>query len=271
MRASAAVGLGLCAAIFLMWAAGLAGGYDVVADVDVSRGSLLPSAAHWLGTDHLGRSVAWRLVVGAQAFVGPGALAASVALGAGVTLGALSGWVGGLVADALRFTVGVLASLPRLVLVLLAGSIFGTDLFTLGVAVGVACVPMVAEAVHARLESFRRAEFVLAARAHGVPPWRVLLIHLLWVNARALILRQGLAVFSWFLLVETTLSYVGGFGVAEPRPSWGNMIAFEWTVRDGNPWATRAPALAIWLGVLGPLLFAESLVESADRDEAEDG
>ena len=56
-----------------------------------------------------------------------------------------------------------------------------------------------------------------------------------------------------------------GFGVPEPTPSWGNMIAFEWVVRDGNPWATWAPALAIWAVILGAMMMADGLAEADDR------
>ena len=102
-------------------------------------------------------------------------------------------------------------------------------------------------------------EFVTALRAHGVGDGRILLWHVLWVNVRGLLVRQVLNTFGFFLVVETTLSYFGGFGVQEPTPSWGNMLAFEFGIPDGNPAAWLAPAAAIWLAILGTALLGQDL------------
>ncbi|MDP2311866.1 MAG: hypothetical protein Q8P41_03110 [Pseudomonadota bacterium] len=253
------VGLGLVGALILAWVLALVAPYDIVADVNPARASLGPSGAHWLGTDHLGRDVAWRLLLGSRAFVAPGLLTAAIAGLVGGAAGALAGWFGGPVAALVRYTFTVGASVPRFVLVLLAGAIFGADPAVLAVATGLACAPAVGEAVTCRLEELRRAEFVLALRAHGVPEGRILGYHLLWVNARGLVARQVLQAFGFFLVVETTLSYLGGFGVQEPTPSWGNMLAFEFGIPDGNLLAWMAPAAAIWAGILGTALLGQDL------------
>lgn len=253
------VGLALVASLGAAWVLALALPYDVVADVDPTRASLGPSLAHWLGTDHLGRDVAWRLLLGSRAFVAPGLLTAVIAGGVGGAAGALAGWFGGPLSALVRYAFTVGGSVPRFVFVLLAGAIFGPDPVVLAVATGIACAPGVGEAVYARLEELRRAEFVLALRAHGVPEARILLYHLLWINARGLVARQVLQAFGFFLVVETTLSYLGGFGVQEPTPSWGNMLAFEFGIPDGNLYAWMAPAAAIWLGILGTALLGQDL------------
>ena len=246
------------------WVVSLLSGYDVVADVDISRASAAPSAEHWLGCDHLGRDVFWRLVTASRAFFGPGLMACAVALALGVGGGAAAGWLGGPAAAAIRYVFTVVASLPRFVLVLLACAIYGNDVEVLAAAAGVAYAPVVGEAIYTRISAFRVAEFVLAAEAHGVHPARILGYHLLWVNCRNLVARHALNLFAFFLLLETTLSYIGGFGVEEPDPSWGNMIAFEWAIRDGNAWASVAPAVAIWVLILGAALAGEALAERGD-------
>jgi peptide/nickel transport system permease protein len=261
-------GTTVIALVLLAWVVSLASGYDVVADVDPKRMSLSPEADHWLGTDHLGRDVAWRLVTASQVFVGPGLFACVLALLLGVPAGAWAGWSGGMSAEVVRYLFTVIASLPRFVLVLLVCAIYGSSVWTLAAAAAVAYSPAIAEAVYARVAMFRIREFVLAAEAHGVHWARILGWHVLWVNGRLLIARHALQLFAYFLLIETTLSYIGaleagaGFGVPEPNPSWGNMIAFEWGVRDGNVWATWAPALAIWIVILGALLLANGLAEA---------
>lgn len=266
-RPATLVGGVLLGAVLVAWAAALVSSYDVVADVAPARASLGPAGDHWLGTDHLGRDVAWRLLLGSHAFVGPGLLAAGIAGVLGGLGGTLAGWFGGVAAMAVRYVSTVVASVPRFVLVLLAGAIFGADVWILAAATGVACAPAVSDALHARIDELRRAEFVLALRAHGVPEARILWWHLVWVNGRGLVTRHLFTAFGFFLVVETTLSYLGGFGVQEPTPSWGNMLAFEFGIPDGNPFAWIAPALAIWVTILGTALLGQALGlrEGADR------
>ncbi len=229
----------------LLLALGLVGGARAL-EVVTPLASAAPSFASPLGRDHLGRDVLARLIVGAWAFVTPGALACAVALGLGAPLGAAAGWSGGLVAAAQRALTASVESVPTLGVVCLGAAIFGPTPVTLGALAGLAWAPRVAEAVRARLESSRQAELVLALEAHGVPPWRVLTHHLLWVGCRGLLARQALTLFAAVLTLETTLSYLGDLGVAEPTPSWGNMLSFEWGI-DGNPWAAAAPALTLWI------------------------
>jgi peptide/nickel transport system permease protein len=254
--------------VLLAWGLAALASYDVVADVDPTRAGLGPGAAHWLGTDHLGRDVAWRLLLGSRAFVAPATGAALVAGTLGVAAGALAGYLGGAVAVVVRYALTVTAAVPRFVLVLLCGAVLGSDPRVLAAASGVACMPAVGDAVQARLESLRDAEFVLAARAHGLGEARILLYHLLWVNCRGLVARQLLQAFGFFLVVETTLSYLGGFGVQEPTPSWGNMLAFEFGIPDGNLFAWLAPAVAIWAAILGTALLGQDLgvQEGAEAD-----
>jgi len=235
--------------------------YDIVADVDPTRAGLPPGTDHWLGTDHLGRDVCWRLLLSSRAFAGPGLLACLLASLIGVGAGSLAGYAGGPLAAMVRYLATVTASIPRFVLVLLAIAIYGNSTWLIGAVAGVAYAPSVAEAVYTRIDSLRRAEFVLAARAHGLGSGRILLYHLLWVNCRRMVGRHALNLFGYLLLLETTLSYIGGFGVMEPEPSWGNMLAFEFGYSTANPWGVWAPVLAIWLTILACGLLGEALAE----------
>ncbi len=261
------LGLVLFASLLLLWLVGLAMPYDVVADVHPDLADAPPAAAHLLGTDHLGRDVLARLIRASRAFVLPGAGAAVVAGVLGLALGTVAGWFGGVAEQAGRLVFTVVGAVPRLVLVLLAATIVGDDPAVLAVAAGLVCAPELGSAVAARLGDLRRAEFVLALRAHGVSDARILGYHLLWVNARGVVARQLFTVFGYYVGLETTLSYLGGFGVQEPEPSWGNMVAFEFGRPDGNLLAWLAPALALWAAVVACSWLAEDL----GRREAADG
>lgn len=264
MTPARAVGAAVMASIAVAYGASLVSGYDVVADVAPASASLPASAEHLLGTDHLGRDVFWRLLLASRAFVGPGIVAGLIATALAVPAGAFAGWLGGSAAAALRYLGAVVSAVPRFVLVLLACAIYGDHPLVLAAAAGVAYAPTMTEAVYARIRALRRADFVLASRAHGVPDRRVLLYHLLWVNARAVVARHLLHLFAYVLLLETTLSYLGGFGVEEPQPSWGNMLAFSFT-DSANPLAWAAPAGAIWLSLFGLALLSHDTARPRPR------
>ena len=249
------------------WAFSLFGNYDVVLDVDPSRANAPPSSELWLGADDSGRSVLQRLIKGTEAFVGPGLLACLLAFTLAVPLGSLAGWTGGWTGESIRFIFTSVAALPRFVLVLLVCSVYGTDGVTLGLAAGLAYTPALSEAIYSRVSAFRSAGFVMAARAHGLTKTRILAWHILWVNAKALIARHLLQLFGYFLLVETTLSFLGDFGVQEPLPSWGNMIsrdALQGGVTELNVWASAGPILAICVTILACTQLAQSLDEVDD-------
>lgn len=250
----------LAAPLLLLLIAGISAqivNIDVVAGVDPARASQGPSAALWLGADHLGRSVAQRLFIATGGAVGPGLIAALSGLGLGLPLGAACGWWDGGRARVARALIDVLGSLPRFVWVLLFAVLYGDQPAWIGLGVGVAGAPALALALQARIQELRRVSFVEASLLHGVSVAEVLLLHLIGTASRRLILRHLIELFVATVVVEATLGYIGGFGVQEPAPSWGNMIAFSFGQREGNALAWIAPAAAL-MGVVasGSLLAA---------------
>lgn len=261
MKLSSTIAAIVLLMVLATWAFAGISGYDLVAQVDPELANQGPSASFWLGTDHMGRDVAWRIVLATRAFVGPGVLACLIALLAGVGAGAVAGWLGGAPAALLRWMSTVMASIPRFILVLLGAAIYGDSTWILGAIAGIAYSPTLAEAIYNRIDSLKDAEFVVASRAHGLSSARILLFHLLWVNCRRIMGRHALYLFGYLILLETTLSYIGGFGVKEPDPSWGNMLAFEFGQRDGNLWGVLAPAIAIWVTILASNILGDALAE----------
>lgn len=196
-----------------------------------------PSWAHPLGTDTLGRDLLLRVVESSEAFFGPGLFACAMALALGVPGGALVGYRPDTRAAAVvRFGLTIVAAWPQLVLVVVVVAIFTASiqdpaawshlrLYLLAGVLGLSFVPQVAGAVGEKVAWFRRERFVDAAIAHGLTHARVLGRHILWANCRNVVLRQACTLFGTFLLVETSLSYLGDYGVPPPRPSWGNILA----------------------------------------------
>lgn len=252
--AVAVVGLVVAAALLAPLA-----GYPVGADVDPAAASAWPSAQHPLGADHLGRDVAMRALLATRAFVGPGAAAVALALGAGVPLGAAAGWDRSPLRAAARLVVDAAAAVPAVVLVLLLAAVRGPGASTWALGAGVAFAPGVAALVRDRLERLVVEQHVDAARAHGFPGWYVLWVHGVWVGCGRALARRAVELLGACAALEATLSYLG-LGTAEPWPSWGNMLAFEW----GHPLgpATWVPAAALWAVVATTARAGRSLAEA---------
>jgi ABC-type dipeptide/oligopeptide/nickel transport system permease subunit len=113
-----------------------------------------------------------------------------------------------------------------------------------------------------------RKSYIEAALALGLSPARVILKHVLWLHGRGLVLIQASVGMGEAILIETALSYLG-FGVQEPRPSWGNMVALgkDYFFR-GELWISTAPAMAILITVLGFHLLGDALLERLEEAPA---
>jgi peptide/nickel transport system permease protein len=190
-----------------------------------------PSAQLWLGADALGRDLLARLAAASAQFALPGLLAVVTALGLGTVLGVTAGLTGPVTGLAAEWCIQVLDSVPKLVLVLLVAAIGRSDLTWIMVTVGATFAPHVAGAIQTSIARLRATTFIEAERSLGIGMGRIVFVHILWGHSRRLILAQLLSLFAYALLVESSLSYLGGeLGVQEPAASWGNMLALA---RDG--------------------------------------
>jgi peptide/nickel transport system permease protein len=256
--------------VTLLFAAAVAPflGYDPVADVHPELASQAPSMDSWLGTDHLGRSIGSRLVGAAAASVQPGLFALVTQFLLGLPIGAVAGWWQGTPHRLSRATLDLLGTLPRFVWVLLFAILYGDQPIWIGVGVGLAAVPSLADGIRSRIEDLRRVSFVPASLVHGVPARRVLLHHAILGHCRGLMLRNALETFAVAVMVEATLGYFGGFGVQEPAPSFGNLIAFSFGRTGGNVLAWLSPALCIQAIVAASAWLSGDL---ADRERGPGG
>lgn len=226
-----------------------------------------PSAAHWLGCDALGRDLLSRLWSAAASFTPPGALAMGTALLIGGALGLAGSLAGRGWGMAASWCLQVLDSLPKFVLVLLVASIARSDLVWIMAAVGLTFAPQIAAAIRSSVERLSAAAFIEAERCLGVGMARIVFVHILWGHARNVILAQLMSLMAYALLVETSLSYLGGeLGVQEPTASWGNMIALA---RDGlftgNYLPAVLPAAMISLTILGFTFVGQGLIEIVEE------
>jgi oligopeptide transport system permease protein len=212
------------------------------------------AAHHYLGTDRLGRDLLARTLAGLRVSFGIGVAATLVSLVVGVGWGALAGFAGGRVGALLMRVVDVLYSLPYVFFVILLTVTLGRGTVTLFVAIGAVGWLTMARVVCAETESLRQREFVVAARAAGVPRRRVLLRHIL-PNLAGVVLVYATLTVPGMILLESFLSFLG-LGVQEPAASLGNLMAQGAAEMESAPWMLLEPCalmivIVLALGSLG--------------------
>jgi peptide/nickel transport system permease protein len=210
-----------------------------------------PDETHWLGTDELGRDVAARLIHGARVSLLVGLLTMLIAVGVGLLIGGISGYAGGLTDVILSRVLEVMQTFPVVFFLIALLSVLRTQsLWPLVIALGLTRWTEVARLVRAEVLSLESREFVLAARALGASPVRIITRHLL-PNALGPVLVVATFGVGSAILLETALSFLG-IGVAPPTASWGELLteAHRTLHHPGAWWLAVFPGLAIALTVL---------------------
>lgn len=231
-------------AIAFLWALlpGLFTSFDPLTGVPADK-LQAPSAAHWLGTDELGRDALARIIHGARYTLAGAGLAVAVGLVLGSFLGLIAGSVGGwLGALILRF-VDVLLSIPGLLLSLSLIVILGFGSVQVAVAVGMTAVAGFARLIWSEVVTVRRTDYVEAAFGSGGRFAAVLWRHVL-PNALTSVLAYAAIQFGWAILQISTLGYLG-YGAPPPTPEWGLMIAEGRNYMTTSWWLTLFPGLAV--------------------------
>ncbi|MFB9835038.1 ABC transporter permease [Actinoallomurus acaciae] len=216
-----------------------------------------PGAAHWFGTDELGRDLYARVVHGAALSLKATLIAVAVAFVVGGLIGLLAGFVGRWVEDVLMRFVDVLLSIPALFLSLALVTALGYGTVKVAVAVGVASVATFARVMRAEVLRTRQAVFVEAARSCGVRWYDVLARHVL-PNAIGPVLVLAALDFGTAVLAVSALSFLG-YGAAPPAPEWGTLIADGRNYLANAWWITALPGLTIAATVLAANRIARAL------------
>jgi peptide/nickel transport system permease protein len=218
--------------------------------------------AHPLGTDDRGRDILLRLVYGTRIAVSVGLLATFIGMVGGTVVGAVAGYYGGWVDDALMRAVETLYAIPFLVLVLAFVAALGRNLTFAMVGVGIASIPVFARLIRSEVVSIREDAYVEAARAAGVRDYNIIRRHVI-PNSFTPVLVQGTLQVGQSIIIIAGLSFLG-FGVQPPTPSWGQMLSTSRNHMIANPWFSIWPGLCILVTVVAFNMFGDGLRDALD-------
>jgi peptide/nickel transport system permease protein len=225
-----------------------------------------PSAAHWFGTDELGRDVLSRVIYGARASLLAGVVSVSIALSLGVPIGLIAGYAGRW-PDALisRMTDAMLAT-PFLILAIALAAFLGPSLTNAMIAIGISATPIFIRLTRAQVLAVKVEDYVEAARAVGNPHWRVAVRHILPNVVPPLIVQATLAIAA-AVIAEASLSFLG-LGQQPPAPSWGSMLNTAKNYVEHAPWMAVWPGASIFVLVLSFNLLGDGMRDALDPRHA---
>lgn len=227
-----------------------------------------PSAAHWLGTDHLGRDILSRLIHGSRItlfIVGTVALIAPII---GLFIGTVAGFAGGWVDQVLMRVTDIFLAFPKLILALAFVAALGASIGNAVLALALTAWPPYARLARAETLTIRNADFIAAARLQGAGPLRLLVRHIWPLCVSSLIVRVALDM-AGIILSAAGLGFLG-LGAQPPLPEWGAMISDGRTYILDFWWVAAMPGIAIFIVSMAFNLLGDGLRDVLDPKGAKE-
>lgn len=258
----AMIGLYTILLIFLLALVGPLLSSGSYSDQNLMQTNKPPSAAHWFGTDNLGRDLFIRVLYGARISLSIGVVASFLNLTIGVFYGGIAGFFGGRVDRVMMNIVDILYGIPVLLYVILLMVVLQPGLTNIFSALGIAYWLNMARIVRGQILSLKEQEYVIAARTIGASNWRILVHHLLPNSMGPIIITMTLAI-PEAIFTEAFLSFIG-LGVAAPMASWGVLASEGITSLRSYPFQLFFPAMAISITMLAFNFLGDGLRDALD-------
>ncbi|WP_017719938.1 ABC transporter permease [Kamptonema formosum] len=238
--------------------------YDPATDRDYLARLKPPSAQHWLGTDGLGRDILVLVWYGMRTSLSAGGVSVGLGMAAGVLLGLIAGYFRGPVETLIGWLTDILLAFPSILLAIAVVTVTGPSLQGVMLAVGLVQIPIYIRLTRSMALSLREREFVMAAKALGASPARILLRHILPATLGPLVVQATLST-GTATLEAAGLGFLG-LGAQPPTPELGTMLAdaFKGGYSLSSPWTTLFPGLAITMSVLAFNLLGDGLRDALD-------
>ncbi len=233
------------------------------ARIDLTRRLLSPCAAHWFGTDELGRDILSRTLYGARVSLVVAVSVVSLSLSAGLIAGALAGFYGGWTDTVLNiYVTNAFLALPGILLAIAFVAFLGPGLLHRILALSISGWVGYARLARAQVMAVKEREFVEAARALGASDLRLLARHILPNIVQPLVVQAAIGM-AGAVLADATLSFLG-LGVPPPDASWGSMLNDGRSYLFGSPHLVVFPAIAVMLAVLSFNFIGDALGDCLD-------
>ncbi|CDA79437.1 putative uncharacterized protein [Clostridium sp. CAG:242] len=212
--------------------------------IDVTNKLQGPSAAHWFGTDEMGRDYLARVLYGGRVSLLVGVLAMLTSIFLGVSIGMTAGYFGGLVDNILMRLVDIFSSIPWIIMVTVVGLLFKKGLFSIVIVIviGLFSWMEIARLVRSEVLSSKEREYVQYAKFIGVNPLSIMIKHVL-PAVFPTIITAATAIIASAIMTESSLSFLG-LGVQQPMSSWGSLL------QSSQQYLQKAPYMAILPGIL---------------------
>lgn len=228
-----------------------------------------PSAAHWFGTDSLGRDLFVRVLYGARISLSIGLVASLINVCIGVLYGGIAGLAGGRTERIMMHIVDVLYSIPMLLYVILLMVVFRPGLLNIYLALGISYWLNMARIVRGQILSLKKQEYVLAARSCGTSTWHILCRHMIPNCVGPIIVTLTLSIPD-AIFTEAFLSFIG-LGVSAPMASWGVLASDGISSMRSFPFQLFFPAAALSLTMLGFMFLGDGLRDALDPQNQKEG
>jgi len=233
------------------------------AAIDLLHRLQSPSAAHWCGTDELGRDTLSRLLWGARLSLLVSVSVVSISLALGLVIGGFAGYKGGWIDNLLTiFAMNTFLALPGILLAIAFAAFLGPGFQNLVLALAIGGWAGYARLVRAQVMAVKEREYVEAARALGAGGTRIFLRHILPNMMQPLMVQAAIGM-GGVILAEATLSFLG-LGIPAPAPSWGSMLNDSRSHLFDSPHLVLFPALAMALAVLSFNFLGDALRDYLD-------
>jgi peptide/nickel transport system permease protein len=221
-----------------------------------------PSAAHWLGTDELGRDLFSRLLYGGRITLGMVVAIVLIVAPLGLAVGCIAGYLGGMTDRVLMRVTDVFLAFPRLVLALAFVAALRPGIGSAIIAIALTSWPPYARLARADTLTIRDSDFIAATRLTGAGAPRIILRHIAPLCVSSVIVRVTLDM-SGIILTASALGFLG-MGAQPPMPEWGTMIAASRDFILAQWWVPTIPGLAIFIAALGFNLLGDGLRDILD-------
>ena len=264
LRKNSTAMLGLCillVEIILVILAPVIAPYDYTA-MDIVAAQQGPSAAHWFGTDELGRDIFSRVLYGGRYSISMVVLAVMISTSVGMTIGAIAGYFGGKVDNILMRLLDVIQSLPAMLLSIVLSAVLGPGYFNTILALSVNGMPASARMLRAQMMKVRGNEYIEAAQSINCSKFRIIVRHMIPNSFSPNIVQATMSI-AHMIVMAASLSFIG-LGVQPPTPEWGAMLTGARQFIRQCPHMVIFPGLAIAVTVLAVNLMGDGLRDALD-------